>query len=73
MKHITRQHVGSTVDEPTCALFVAIDRVTCSTPSCGGLRRAGARDCGRCGQASQLGTFSEAGTEEPGAPSAPDL
>ena len=38
MRHVTCQRAGSTVDEPTCALFVAIERVTCSTPSCGGLR-----------------------------------
>ena len=36
----------------TCAQFVAIEHVTCSTPFCGGLRRAGARVCNRCGQAS---------------------
>ena len=51
MRHVTCQHAGSTVDEPTSALFVAIERVTHSTPSCGGLRRAGARVCNRCGQA----------------------
>ena len=52
MKHITHQHAGSTVEESTCAVFVAIERVTCSTPSCGSLQRAGARVCNRCGQAS---------------------
>ena len=48
MKHVTHHHAGS-ID--TCALFVAIERVTCSTPSCGGLRRSGARVRNRCGQA----------------------
>ena len=51
MKHITHYHAGSAVDEDTCALIVAIERVTCSTPSFGGLRRSGARVCKRCGQA----------------------
>ena len=41
MRYITHHHTGSVVDEDTCALFVAIKRVTCSTPSCGGLRRSG--------------------------------
>ena len=31
------------VDEPTCCLCVASERVTCTTPTCGGLRRVGAR------------------------------
>ena len=30
MRRITYQRAGSTVDEPTCALFVAIERVTCT-------------------------------------------
>ena len=33
MRHITHHHTGSVVDEDTCALFVAVERVTCSTPS----------------------------------------
>ena len=41
------------VDEATCSLFAAIERVTCTAPACGGLRRMGARICNRCGQASQ--------------------
>ena len=53
MRHITHQHAGSTVDESTCSLFIAIERVTCTTLACGGLRRMGARVCNRCGQASQ--------------------
>ena len=53
MRHITHQHAGSTVDEATCSLFTAIERVTCTAPACGGLRRVGARVCNRCGQASQ--------------------
>ena len=53
MSHIAHQHAGSTVDEATCSLFTAIERVTCTTPACGGLRRVGARVCNRCGQASQ--------------------
>ena len=28
VKHITYHHAGSAVDEDTCALFVAIERVT---------------------------------------------
>ena len=51
MRHITHLHTGSVVDEDTCALLEAIERVTCSTPSCGGLRRSGARLCNRCGMA----------------------
>ena len=50
MRHFTHQHAGSTVDEPTCSLFVAIERVTFTTPTSGGLRRVGARVCNRCGQ-----------------------
>ena len=53
MRHITHQHAGSTVDEAACSLFTAIERVTCTIPACGGLRRVGARVCNRCGQASQ--------------------
>ena len=53
MRHITHQHAGSTVDESTSSLFIAIERVTCTTPACGGLRRMCARVCNRCGQASQ--------------------
>ena len=53
MRHITHQHAGSTVDEATCSLFTAIERVTCTAPACGGLRRVGVRVCNRCGQASQ--------------------
>ena len=53
MRHVTHQHAGSTVDEATCSLFPAIERVTCTAPACGGLRRVGARVCNRCGQASQ--------------------
>ena len=53
MRHITHQHAGSLVDESTCSLFTAIERVTCTAPACGGLRRMGARVCNRCGQASQ--------------------
>ena len=53
MRHITHQHAGSTVDEAACSLFTAIERVTCTAPACGGLRRVGARVCNRCGQASQ--------------------
>ena len=53
MRHVTHQHAGSTVDEATCSLFTAIERVTCTAPACGGLRRVGARVCNRCGQASQ--------------------
>ena len=48
MKHSTHHHAGSVVDEDTCALFVAIERITCSTPSCGGHRRASARVRNRC-------------------------
>ena len=51
MRHITHHHTGSVVDEDTCAPFVAIERVTCSTPSCGGFRRSGAKVCNRRGQA----------------------
>ena len=36
VRHTTHCHEGSAVDD-TCALFVAIARVTCATPSCGGL------------------------------------
>ena len=50
MRHVTHQNAGSTVDEATCSLFTAIERVTCTAPACGGL---GARVCNRCGQASQ--------------------
>ena len=32
MRHFTHQHAGSIVDEPTCSSFVAIGRVTCTTP-----------------------------------------
>ena len=53
MRHVTHQHAGSSVDEATCSLFAAIERVTCTAPACGGLRRMGARICNRCGQASQ--------------------
>ena len=53
VRHITHHHTSSFVDEDTCALFLAIERVTCSTPSCGGIRRSGARVCSRCGQATQ--------------------
>ena len=53
MRHVTHQHASSTVDEATCSLFTAIERVTCTAPACGGLRRVGARVCNRCGQASQ--------------------
>ena len=53
MRHVTHQHAGSSVDEATCSLFAAIERVTCTAPSCGGLRRMGARICNRCGQTSQ--------------------
>ena len=53
MRHVTHQHAGSTVDEATCSLFTAIERVTCTAPARGGLRRVGARVCNRCGQASQ--------------------
>ena len=53
MRHFTHQHAGSIVDEATCSLFTAIERVTCTAPACGGLRRVGARVCNRCGQASQ--------------------
>ena len=53
MHHVTHQHAGSSVDEATCSLFAAIERVTCTAPACGGLRRMGARVCNRCGQASQ--------------------
>ena len=53
MRHVTHQHAGSAVDEPTSSLFAAIERVTCTAPACGGLRRMGARICNRCGQASQ--------------------
>ena len=53
MRHITHQHAGSTLDEAACSLFTAIERVTCTAPACGGLRRVGARVCNRCGQASQ--------------------
>ena len=52
MRHVTHQHAGSSVDEATCSLFAAIERVTCTAPGCGGLRRMGARICNRCGQAS---------------------
>ena len=31
--NVTHHHAGSAVDEDTCALFVATERVTCSTPS----------------------------------------
>ena len=53
MRHVTHQRAGSSVDEATCSLFAAIERVTCTAPSCGDLRRMGARICNRCGQASQ--------------------
>ena len=53
MRHVTHQHAGSSVDEAICSLFAAIERVTCTAPACGGLRRSGARVCNRCGQASQ--------------------
>ena len=45
MRHVTHQHAGSSVDEATCSLFTAIERVTCTAPACGGLRRMGARVC----------------------------
>ena len=67
-RHITCQHAGSTVDEPTCALFVAIERVTCSTPSCGGLRRAGESALAVARPAS-AGAVNKASAEEFGAPS----
>ena len=41
-RHITHHDTGSIVNKNTSALFTAIERVTCSTPSCGGLRRSGA-------------------------------
>ena len=53
MRHVTHQHAGSSVDEASCSLFAAIERVTCTAPACGGLRRMGVRVCNRCGQASQ--------------------
>ena len=53
MRHITHHHTGWVMDEDTRALFMAIERVTCSTPSFGGLPRSGARVCNRCGQATQ--------------------
>ena len=53
MRHVTHQHAGSTVDEATCSLFTAIERVTSTTPTSDDLRHAGARVCNRCGQASQ--------------------
>ena len=53
MRHIMHQHAGSLVDESTRSLFTAIERVTCTSLACGGLRRMGARVCNRCGQASQ--------------------
>ena len=28
MRHVTHQHAGSSVDEATCSLFAAIERVT---------------------------------------------
>ena len=37
IRHFTHQHAGSTVDEPTCSVFVAIQRVTCTTLTSGGL------------------------------------
>ena len=40
MRHITHHHTCSVVDEDTRVLFVAIERVTRSTPCCGGLRRS---------------------------------
>ena len=75
MKHITYQGAQTTVDEQTCALFVAIERVTCSTPSCGGLRGAGARVRNRFGQASQARPLPQVGRHHGGAwcSSAPDL
>ena len=53
MRHVTHQHPGSAVDEATCSLFAAIERVTCTAPACGGRRRMGARLCNRCGQSGQ--------------------
>ena len=60
MRHVTHQHAGSSVDEATCSLFAAIERVTCTAPGCGGLRRMGAPDlqsvrAGQSGQAPQSG------------------
>ena len=52
MRHVTHQHAGSSVDEATCSLFAAIERVTCTAPSCGGLRRMGV---GKPARASQPG------------------
>ena len=47
MRHVTHQHAGSTVDEPW-----RLNRgVTCTTPTCGGLRRVGAKVRNRCDQA----------------------
>ena len=43
MRHFTTPHAGTQVDEPTRALLVAVERVTCTDPACGGFRRAGAR------------------------------
>ena len=74
MRHITLHHTGSVVDEDTCALFVAIERTTCSTPSCGGLRRSGARVCNRCGQATPARppAVGDIIMEPPSAPTAAD-
>ena len=65
------------------AWFVATERVTCTTPTCGGPRRAGARVCNRRCQATPdiimwlLGAFTsgvdEGRAEEPGSHSTPDL
>ena len=51
-RHFTTQHAGTQVDEPTRALLVVVERVTCTCtdPACGGFRRAGARTCSRCSQ-----------------------
>ena len=50
MRHFTTQHTGTQVDEPTRALLVAVERVTCTDSTCGGFRRAGARTCNKCSQ-----------------------
>ena len=61
--------MGSFVDEDTCALFVAIERVMCSTPTFGGLWRSGARVCNPCGRAPWHGPDAgEAGAEDHTAP-----
>ena len=69
------KHAGSAVDEDTCALFVAIERVTCSTPSCGGPPVVGSNRmlAGIGPPGAPTTNTGVAGAEDQTAPSAPGL